>query len=202
MGRNHETTWGELFDAEVEARTRVDKLAVVGKPTREALHGWWASVQKLLFGYAIAIAKKERPEPPPGELASVLAGLAGYLAVGQIPDPIRDVKTEGRRRPGPAELSDIGWAVAYRRASRPKGLRHNDKIVHVVDKWPVKTLAGWFGVDPNTIRGWLRRYPQAFLGVNDINADVLRKRARKAGERYVACGRGAKSGATKLTRMG
>jgi hypothetical protein len=76
------------------------------------------------------------------------------------------------------------------------------KIVHVVDKRPVKTLAGWFGVDKNTIRGWVRRYPQAFLGVNDINTEILDKRARKAGKRYIACGRGANSGATKRTRTG
>jgi hypothetical protein len=135
----------------------------------------------------------ERPEPPPAELAEKLSNLAGYLAVGQIPGPIEDAKTEGRRAPGPTERQHIGWAVAYRRACRPEGLSHNGQTIRIEDKTPIKTLAAWFELDPNTIRGWVRDHCGAFLGVNDVNAEIIVKRTRLAGARYSRSGRGIRA---------
>ena len=51
----------------------------------------------------------------------MLAGQAAYLAVGQIPDPIKHVGGKGGTAPGPGEISDIRWAVTYVHAVR-KGL--------------------------------------------------------------------------------
>jgi len=122
-----------------------------------------------------------------------LSGLAGYLAIGQLPGPIYDARREGRRSPGPDELRDIGWAVVYRQASRPEGINHNGENIRVRDATPVKTLARLFKVDANTVRGWVRDYPQAFCGVNNINADVIIKHTEQAGRRYANCGRGNES---------
>src|SRR5687767_5877065 len=98
---NPKSDWRRLFDSEAAARYELDRLAQDGKLPGNALRYWWKSVEDLLYAYGLAIAENERPEPPPAELASVLSGLAGHLAVGQIPDPIKDAATEGRRPPGP-----------------------------------------------------------------------------------------------------
>ena len=120
-------TWQRLFEREVAARKAL--LLDTTSP-----RDWWKSVEDVLRHYAIQVARGRRPEPPPSELATVLSGLAGYLAVGQIPKPISDVRREGRRIPGPSERRDIGWAVAYREACRPTGLVHEGKKVHVEDR--------------------------------------------------------------------
>ena len=54
----------------------------------------------------------------PTSYSTMLAGLAAYLAVGQIPDPIKHVGGKGRTAPGPGEISDIRWAVTYVSAAR------------------------------------------------------------------------------------
>lgn len=41
-----------------------------------------------------------------------------------------------------------------------------------------------FDFEVDTIRGWIRRCPQADLGVNDVDADLIESRTRKAGQRY------------------
>jgi hypothetical protein len=188
------SSWFELFEREVEARKRLtkslqDNNAADGKRLRH----WWSTVEHLLRGYAISVERRKRPEPPPSELATVLADLAGYLARGQIPQPISDVKVEGRRPLGPSERRDTGWAIAYRNACGKNGILHNGERICIPDPAPIKTLAGWFSVHPRTVRGWLKRYPPALLGVNKINADVIKYRTRKAGARYSKCGRGQKA---------
>jgi hypothetical protein len=191
---NYQPSWRALFEQEVAARNRLNRLTIDGsRPDGKILRSWWKSVQELLRAYAIAVARGTPPEPPPAELAQILSGLAGYLAIGQLPGPIDDARREGRRSPGPDELSDIGWAVVYRQASRPEGINHNGETIRVLDATPVKTLARLFKVDPNTVRGWVRHYPQAFCGVNNINADVIIKHTEQAGRRYANCGRGNES---------
>jgi hypothetical protein len=103
------------------------------RPDGKILRSWWKSVQELLRAYAIAVARGTPPKPPPAELAQILSGLAGYLAIGQLPGPIYDARKEGRRSPGPDELRDIGWAVAYRQASRPERINHNGETIRVPD---------------------------------------------------------------------
>ena len=182
--------WRRLFDSEAAARYELDRLAQDVKLPDKALRYWWKSVEDLLYAYGIAIAENEPPEPPPAELALVLSGLAGYLAVGQLPGPIKDAATEGRRPPGPTERRHIGWAVAYRHASRPEGITHRGETIRIEDKSPVKTLAAWFEVDPNVIRRWVREYPPVFMGANAVNSEVFIKRTRAAGETYSRAGRG------------
>ena len=190
---NLKPDWRALFDSEVAARYELDRLAHDGEPSGKKIRFWWKSVEDLLSAYGIAVAKDERPEPPPAELASLLSTFAGYLAVGQIPDPIKGAATEGRRPPGPTERRHIGWAVAYRHACRPEGITHNGQTIHIGDKSPVKTLAIWFEVDPNVIRKWVRGHLPVFMGVNAVNSEVIIKRTRAAGEAYSRAGRGQRA---------
>src|SRR5262245_35415854 len=140
-------SWGTLFEREAAVRDELEKSTLdSGMLDGEKLRTWWKSVEDLLKAYAIGVARGEQLEPPPVELARALSGLAGYLAIGQIPGLIEHAKTEGRRPPGPAELHDIGWAVAYRRACDPEGIIHNGQTIRIADKAPTKTLAEWFGV--------------------------------------------------------
>jgi len=186
---NYQPSWRALFEQEVAARDRLARLTLDGsRPHGKIVRSWWKRVQELLEAYAVAVARGTRPEPPPAELAGILSNLAGYLAIGQLPGPISNARREGRRSPGPDELRDIGWAVVYRQASRPEGINHNGESIRVPDATPVKTLARLFEVDANTVRGWVRYYPQAFCGVNNINADVIIKRTEQAGRRYAKLG--------------
>ena len=185
--------WRALFDSEAEARYELDRLAHDGKPpVRRFASG--GSPLKISSTLTVSLLwRMNRPEPPPAELALVLSAFAGYLAVGQIPDPIKEAATEGRRPPGPTERRHIGWAVVYRHACRPEGITHKVETIHMADKSPVKTLAAWFEVDPNVIRKWVRDHPPVFMGVNAVNSEVIIKRTRAAGETYSRAGRGQRA---------
>jgi len=159
---NFQLSWRALFEQEVAARDRLNRSHDGSGTDVKILRSWWKSVQELLREYAIAVARGTPPEPAPAKLAEILSDLAGYLAIGQLPGPIYDARSEGRRSPGPAELRDIGWAVVYRKASRPEGINHNGETIRVPDATPVKTLARLFKVDPNTVRGWIRSCPRHF----------------------------------------
>lgn len=166
------------------------------KPPRAQLRSWWTSVQDLCRAYARAPAEfsiGERHEQVmfPPDLANVLAGLTGYLAIGEIPGPIQDVRTKGRTSPGPHERHHIGLAVAYREACKGDGLIHRGEIIKIADRKPVVTLSTWFGVTPRTIRGWCRDVKRAYLGLNRIDADVLISLTKRAGQAYSFAGRSA-----------
>ena len=47
-----------------------------------------------------------------------------------------------------------GFAVAYHCAAKT-GIEHNGKRVFVVDDTPTKTISKFYGVKPNTVRGWV-----------------------------------------------
>jgi hypothetical protein len=183
------TEWRTLLEREAGARAALFRGATRPQDRREELRAWWGVVADLLGLYARLSARSIHVEPPPAEALSVLSGLAGYLAVGQIPDPIRDVVGGGRRRPGPTERRDIGLAVAYRLAARPGGLVHNGETIHIRDRTPTKTLAGWFGVKSNTVQGWVRLYAPAQPRVRTMTAELLCSLTIKAGRRYSRDGR-------------
>lgn len=157
-------------------------------PTRGQLQEWWGAVQGVWQEYTRQVAAGNPPNPPPFDLALVMAGLCGYLAVGKLPDPIRDAITEGRTLPGPMELSDVGKAVAYHRAAKT-GIYHNGKKIVVVDPTPTKTISKSYGVTTNTVRGWIKKYPPAFLGVTDIDSNILCHLMETGGKRYIDAGR-------------
>ena len=94
-----------------------ETLPTGGKQHRVAVREWWGTVSEVLEG----IKNVTDLDDLPYELFAMLAGQAAYLAVGQIPDPIKHVGGKGRTAPGPSETSDIRWAVTYVHAVR-KGL--------------------------------------------------------------------------------
>ena len=87
------------------------------------------------------------------------------------------------------ETRDIGVAVAYRKACDQEGILHNSKVVKVDDLHPTKTIAQAYEVHETTVWGWCRKYQPAFLGVNDINAEVLKGLMEASGRRYQRAGR-------------
>ena len=108
------TTWRALLDREREHRLRMfETLPTGGKQHRVAVREWWGTVSKVLEGIK-NVTDLDEPLRAiallPYELFAMLAGQAAYLAVGQIPDPIKHVGGKGRTAPGPSETSDIRWA--------------------------------------------------------------------------------------------
>jgi hypothetical protein len=147
----------------------------------EILRDWWARVADILHEYVRSIAEG-RPHPPPVEIIGTCANFSGYIAVGQLPDPIKDaVKTAGRRRPGPAESRDIGFAVAYCRAACG-GIEHQGKMITIDDPKPVVTTANEFEVDRHcrevveksrTVVSWARQHQ--WKGTSRLNVQSWEK---------------------------
>jgi hypothetical protein len=185
--------WRIALARESEARKAVLERAG-GSLGGQRLRSWWSAVRDVLNEYARWIARyHHEPEPPPAELATVLAGQAGYLASGRIPDPIRQAAVKGRTGPGPTEDRDIRLAVAYRRACQPDGIIHNGETIKIDDPRPVERIHLWFGVSKRAVYDWLEKFEPAFLGVNRVNADVLTSLTKKAGQRYRQAGRSQKA---------
>lgn len=157
-------------------------------PTRQQLQEWWAALEIVWREYSRQVAIGQSPDPPPSGIAAIMADFCGFLAVGRLPEPMGDAISEGRTAPVPKELRDIGFAVAYHRGTKT-GIEHNGQRVVIVDDTPTKTISDSYGVTPNTVRGWVRKYPPAFLGINDINSDVLIHLMKTAGKRYSEAGR-------------
>ena len=174
-----ELDWNTLTTGEFELRDRINRAVAVGEtPKNDLLRQWWAAVEKICVAYCRNVAEhslSQRPdhEPFPAELASCIGGLAGYLAVGKLPEPIRDAARSGRTSPGPDERRDIRWAVAYRRACERDGIVHMGVTHRISDRHPVKTLAAWFGVERRTVRDWCKQYEPAYLGANTLTEEVL-----------------------------
>jgi len=114
------TTWRALLDREREHRRRMFEtlptLPDDDKQHRVAVREWWGTVSEVLKD--IQNVTDFDLGDLPYELFAMLAGQAAYLAVGQIPDPIKHVGGKGRSAPGPSETSDIRWAVTYVHAVR------------------------------------------------------------------------------------
>jgi hypothetical protein len=115
--------------------------------------------------------------------------IAGELASGIIPPYVAEVVVRGNPPPSYWEKYDIGVAVAYRQASGKQGLFHNSKMVRVDDHSPTKTIAEMYAVHDSTVRGWCRKYPPAFLRVNDVTPEVLTAMLKTSGARYRQAGR-------------
>ena len=94
-----------------------ETLPTGGKQHRVAVREWWGTVSEVLKDIQ-NVTDLDDPRHLPYELFAMLAGQAAYLAVGQIPDPIKHVGGKGRTAPGPSETSDIRWAVTYVHAVR------------------------------------------------------------------------------------
>jgi len=156
---------------------------------RKRLRDWWGSIERLL-----AFHKKELAESGvtsrniPICLLSTLCGFAGYLAIGQIPDPIAHTATEGRRKIGPSYRRDVGFAVAYIRAAK-QGIPHQGETITIADKAPVKTVCEAFDVKRTAVRNWQRNVPVADLGANKVDSEILTYLMKSAAQRYRVAGR-------------
>jgi hypothetical protein len=156
---------------------------------RKRLRDWWGSIERLL-----AFHEKELAESGvsrrniPIRLLSTLRCFAGYLAVGQIPSPIADTATEGRRKIGPSYRRDVGFAVAYILAAK-QGIQHQGETIAIADKAPVKTVCEAFDVKRTAVRNWQRTVPVAYLGANRVNAEIVTSLMKSAAERYRIAGR-------------
>lgn len=130
-----------------------------------------------------------------------MSGLAGHLAVGDLPGPIIGAVTRGRAGLRPAEAADLGLAVAYRRAATPGGYEVRGALIRVDDAHPAQTLASWFGVSRKTVQAWVRANHPLVLPPGPIDPEMLVNRVRAAGERYRSGGRSAAAVAARTVRL-
>jgi hypothetical protein len=164
----------------------------------ELLRDWWRSIEMLFKATARATALGETVPPIP-EALNAIAGIASYLAVGKIPDPVKAAAAKGRTKRGPWEARDIGVAVAYTLACKGM-LQHNGHAVSITDQTPNKTVREAFGVSDRTVRDWQNDCQPDSLGVNDITPDILTNLMKKAGERYSSAGRSTQAISKRDTR--
>jgi hypothetical protein len=181
--------WRLILANEEQARQEVHESAQRRAGQGKAFRSWWRRVADVLFEYEKVVAGGGRPEPPPVILLRALCGQAGYLAVGKLPDTIRLSLLRGRTAPGPTEARQIGMAVAYWRACSPEGHSHNEIAIRIDDPDPVERIHLWYGVAKRTVYDWLARFDPAYLGVNDVNSELLIKFTVTAAEQHRAAGR-------------
>ena len=105
----------------------------------------------------------------------MLAGQAEYLAVGQIPDPIKRVGGKGGTAPGPDETNDICWAVTYIRAVRDGRVQDPKPVAFVRDLYNLRNEL--------TVRKWCRTY-EPFPFLEALTEPSLRKLVASAACRY------------------
>jgi len=190
----YQPSWRALFEQEVAARDRLNRLRIDGsRPDGKILRSWWKSVQELLRAYAIAVARGTPPNHPQPN---------SHKFCQALPDIWRSASYQGQSTMPEKKGDDLLVQMSYVTLAGPsptaKPAAQNASIITAKPfafqtRQPVKTLATSFKVDANTVRGWVRDYPPAFCGVNNINADVIIKHTEQAGRRYANCGRGAES---------
>ena len=180
------TTWRALLDREREHRLRMfETLPTGGKQHRVAVREWWGTVSEVLKD----IQNVTDWDDLPYQLFDMLAGLAAYLAVGQIPDPIKHVGGKGRTAPGPSETSDIRWAVTYVHAvreGRVRGLKPSPGRGRKSSPGAVATavVCRLYKLrSEQTVREWCRTY-EPFPQPEASPASYLRGRLVSAARRY------------------
>jgi hypothetical protein len=164
-----------------------ETLPTGGNQHRVAVREWWGTVSEVLDG----IQNVTDWDDLPYQLFDMLAGLAGYLAVGQITDPIKHVGGKGRTAPGPGEISDIRWAVTYvcaAREGRVRGLKppvdvrgHRKSSPDAVAIAVVRRL--YKLRSEQTVREWCRTY-EPFPHPDATPSSYLRRRLVSAACRY------------------
>jgi hypothetical protein len=183
--------WQYLLSKEVALREALSRLGPGAASTdvfKDTLRQWWAAIEAALDFYIHALAEGKALSSPPPDILSSMKSFADYLAVGQIPGPIADAASEGRRSPGPSERRDIGFGVAYLLAAK-NGFEHLGERIFVLDRTPVKTVAAAFGVHPSTVHGWKNKISPSSPGIHRADGKLLTFLMKEAGERYRKAGR-------------
>ena len=187
------TEWRALLDREREQRRRMfETLPTGGKQHRVAVREWWGTISEVLEGIKYVTDLDDFDlDDLPYEVFALLAGQTAYLAVGQIPDPIKRVGGKGRTAPGPGEISDIRWAVTYIRAVRD-GLVRGLKPPLVVrgrrksspDAVAIAVVCRLYKLrDEQIVRTWCRIY-KPFPYPDAWTVSSLRNRVADAARRY------------------
>jgi hypothetical protein len=154
-----------LIQTERYWRTKLKEPMPGEKPAVGALREWWASVANILRAMG-------KPNAARIDLASelflILGDMAQYLAKGQIPELISDVRSRGRTAPGPREERHIRVAVTYRRAVE-QGL--------ICDRQPVQTIMKRYGLrDRRAVQQWCSKYSSLDLAPFVNRPDLLTSR--------------------------
>lgn len=115
-------------------------------------------------------------------LAKIIGNQAMYLANGEVPASITDVRGKGRTAPGPHETRDMAVAVAFVasvRAGETVGIRA-----------PIKTTAEAYGISVRTLQKWTKT--MTWVSKDDFGPPgALRVQFDKSAENYRAAGRSA-----------
>ena len=131
---NHE--WIEILNRERDLRPT---------PTSQpsAVREWWTAVADVLNAQAL-------DQPRSAELITILRNFAKYIAIGQIPGPIKGAVARGRSGKGPTEERHKRVAVSYHAAAK-SGL--------LDDKRPTKTIKDAFGLkSTKPVQNWIRQF--------------------------------------------
>jgi hypothetical protein len=168
-----------IFNAEfraavdnVLAKTRDYQSAVAyNEPRLTQARNYFSALEKLIELYRSS--KNIRSNDPPKEtippdIIGMIGKLCGYLAVGRIPEPVRDVAIPGSHAPGPTERYDKQIAVTYLAAAAAG---------NIDDPAPIKSVAETFGANRRTVMDWRKKFQ-----VLDIEPEKLPQLLKKAGD--------------------
>jgi len=120
-----------------------------------------------------------------------LSKLAGYLAVGTIPEPIELARSRGQREPGPRERSHLGWGVAYLKAAEDGRIN---------DPHPTKTVAEHYEVEERTVQKWRQKIAPP-SGSETLSGDDIRREMKLAARKYPGPSRKAMARKKARTRI-
>ena len=179
--------WRTALIEEERARRVVLQQRTVAN-VGDACRRWWAAVETVLRLYERSVYGHENYIPPPKELISILKGLAGYLAVGHIPQFIEDARKEGSHKPGPLERLDIAIAVLYVGAAK-EGVSRGGNIIKINDASPIKSVADAYKVEKRTVQKWANKYGIELFIPDPFDSHTLKELMLIAGARYQKAGR-------------
>jgi hypothetical protein len=174
----------ELIEQEEAAWQQAVAAANAARPDKERntklARAWWAACDRLIREYLKRSAAGPHPCLPTNTLLRV-SRIAGALATGNVPEPVRYASARDGRRMWPAERMHIAYAVFYIQAVRA------DRIT---DPAPTKTISECYGVSRQTVQGWIKRGDELIEDIAEPPIRTLEDRMRWAGETYSYCGRG------------
>lgn len=180
MTDNERRQWLDLLGDELELRRYLLNL-YPRSSSREsdrltASRAWWRQVEITLQKFVDLDEGHGHVQPFPRDLLETLSGLAGELATGRTPGPVKDAVTSGNKLHGPRKRRDIAWAIAYIDATKRgeiQDYRHN------------KTVGQQYSVSTTTVRKWMTGRSKICEGLDlSGSPEEIEKRMRRAGEYY------------------
>jgi hypothetical protein len=148
------------------------------KGITQAARNFFSALETLitLYSHRQNWSPDNRPrEVIPPAVMAIIGNFCGYLAVGQIPEPMTDAVKSGSKGRGPDECRDLMIAVTYIAAVREG---------KISDPAAIKTIMETFGVKRRTVEKWRKEF-----SVLEIDPADLPECLRRAGRRYRRAGR-------------